>query len=398
VGNTILYHFISIGINANQSALLIKLGQVAYNSHCAHAPFLPVVTAGRSTPFALAFIDQLKQPIIMTYINHLNHFFYISKKDNRLSCTHFSMYIALFYIWNNHRFVNPFHITRDEVMNLSHIGSKSTYAKVLDELHCFGYIRHEKPKSKHWKSRITIVKLGQKGDESQLNLFELEGQKKKDAGAAIRQDTVPNLVHSQKEKSVHQLSQNYADTCPKIGLTGVPKVGPIIHRYIIEGVESERYSAHTPISPLKKNGFENSQTEAAGGGQNCNTSHVEKLLPVTLHSTSGQSTQTSNSSPTFSQVQEFFLSLKPGGSLNIIPSKWTAKEQGKEAAKFFSHYTAIGWKLGGTNPIVNWKAAARKWLINCAQHSQSTASAKDPFTGPPNYHVKTPPNDFNEPL
>lgn len=35
-----------------------------------------------------------------------------------------------------------------------------------------------------------------------------------------------------------------------------------------------------------------------------------------------------------------------------------------EAAKFFHHYEANGWKQGGKVPITNWLAAAQKWILN----------------------------------
>jgi hypothetical protein len=34
-----------------------------------------------------------------------------------------------------------------------------------------------------------------------------------------------------------------------------------------------------------------------------------------------------------------------------------------EAAKFFAHYQAVGWMLG-KSPMQDWKAAARKWMLN----------------------------------
>lgn len=41
-----------------------------------------------------------------------------------------------------------------------------------------------------------------------------------------------------------------------------------------------------------------------------------------------------------------------------------------EAAKFFHHYEANGWRQAGKVPITNWQAAARKWILNI--HSNQT--------------------------
>ena len=34
----------------------------------------------------------------------------------------------------------------------------------------------------------------------------------------------------------------------------------------------------------------------------------------------------------------------------------------KEAEKFFDHFEANGWKVGGKTPMKDWKAAARNWM------------------------------------
>lgn len=46
-----------------------------------------------------------------------------------------------------------------------------------------------------------------------------------------------------------------------------------------------------------------------------------------------------------------------------------------EAAKFFHHYEANGWKQGGRVPIVKWTEAARKWILNI-NHSQTLKNGK----------------------
>ncbi|WP_397445983.1 hypothetical protein [Polaribacter sp. R77954] len=76
----------------------------------------------------------------VNYIKHLKGIFYQFSKDNRLNSTHISLYIALFQIWNNNRFVQEFYINREEVMRFSKIGSKSTYHKCIKELTHWQYL------------------------------------------------------------------------------------------------------------------------------------------------------------------------------------------------------------------------------------------------------------------
>ena len=76
----------------------------------------------------------------MNYIKHLNGFFERVSGDGRLTAYHISLYLALFQLWNLSRFRNPFPISREELMQLSRIGSKNTYARCIKELDQWGYI------------------------------------------------------------------------------------------------------------------------------------------------------------------------------------------------------------------------------------------------------------------
>ncbi len=76
----------------------------------------------------------------INYIKHLNGVYIQFSKDNRLNPTHISLYVALFQLWNYNRFPSEFHISREEIMNLSKIGSTATYHKCIKELNHWKYI------------------------------------------------------------------------------------------------------------------------------------------------------------------------------------------------------------------------------------------------------------------
>ena len=76
----------------------------------------------------------------MNYIKHLTAYYHRMSEDHSLNATHVSLYMALFQFWNLNRFHNPMSIARDEVMQISKIGSKSTYHKCMQELHDKKYI------------------------------------------------------------------------------------------------------------------------------------------------------------------------------------------------------------------------------------------------------------------
>ncbi|ADY30206.1 hypothetical protein [Cellulophaga lytica] len=76
----------------------------------------------------------------VNYIKHLNAIFALFQKDSRLNPTHISLYLAFFQIWNHNRFRESFHVNREDVMQLSKIGSKSTYHRCTKQLHHYKYL------------------------------------------------------------------------------------------------------------------------------------------------------------------------------------------------------------------------------------------------------------------
>ena len=58
---------------------------------------------------------------------------------------------------------------------------------------------------------------------------------------------------------------------------------------------------------------------------------------------------------------------KPKNEIEVLDffkgNEWPALE-GK---KFFNHYHAIGWKIGGRLDIVNWHAAAGNWMLKAGE-------------------------------
>lgn len=96
----------------------------------------------------------------INYIKHLNGVFGRFSKDNRLNATHISLYVALFQIWNNNFFREVFYINREEVMEFSKIGSKSTYHRCIKELSHWGYIHYEPSHNPYKGSRIKLFDFG----------------------------------------------------------------------------------------------------------------------------------------------------------------------------------------------------------------------------------------------
>jgi hypothetical protein len=96
----------------------------------------------------------------VNYITHLNAVFFQFSKDSRLNPTHISLYMALFQLWNINRFKEKFFVVRDEVMQLSKIGSKSTYHRCIKELHHWKYVVYAPSHNPYRGSKIKMLKFG----------------------------------------------------------------------------------------------------------------------------------------------------------------------------------------------------------------------------------------------
>ena len=79
--------------------------------------------------------------------------------DERLSISHFSIYMALILLWYKNEMKNPFPMSRRNVMDLSHMHSIATYHKCLTQLQLYGYIQYYPSYSYYTRSTIYIENI-----------------------------------------------------------------------------------------------------------------------------------------------------------------------------------------------------------------------------------------------
>ena len=101
-----------------------------------------------------------KKEEAVNYILHLNGWLAKISEDSRMNTTHVSLYLTLFHLWNLSRFKNPFYITRMEVMNISKIGSKTTYSKCLKDLDQWEYIQYHPSNNPRVGSEVYMSNMG----------------------------------------------------------------------------------------------------------------------------------------------------------------------------------------------------------------------------------------------
>ena len=76
--------------------------------------------------------------------------------------------------------------------------------------------------------------------------------------------------------------------------------------------------------------------------------------------------------PSLQQVRDFFADGLTG---NYAGSVLNPQNREVEAEKFFYHYEANGWTLGGKVPMRNWKASCRSWVAKIPYFSRKVSKS-----------------------
>ena len=139
----------------------------------------------------------------VNYIKHLNTVFFQFSKDKRLNPTHISLYMALFQLWNINRFPEDFFINREEVMQLSKIGSKSTYHRCLKELNHWNYVVYFPSHNPYRGSKIKMLKFSTTFKQVEEHNSTKNGISTKQALVPIYKhiQTIENNINGENEKN-----------------------------------------------------------------------------------------------------------------------------------------------------------------------------------------------------
>ena len=73
---------------------------------------------------------------------------------------HFSLYEALFHLWNSERFPRQLRIERVILMQEARIGSKDTFSTALRELEAWGLLKYHPTRNSFEGSRVSMIELG----------------------------------------------------------------------------------------------------------------------------------------------------------------------------------------------------------------------------------------------
>lgn len=153
----------------------------------------------------------------VNYIKHLQSVVEHINNDNRLSPWHISLYHALFHCWNDNRLENPVSINRNELMQLSKIGSMNTYTKTLKELSDWEYLRYEPSKNRWVGSKVYMYRFDTSSDNSNDNTT-VKSIDKTDELPLITQvrPSLKSIKNSKENKGLKELKSKTSFALPEL--------------------------------------------------------------------------------------------------------------------------------------------------------------------------------------
>lgn len=144
---------------------------------------------------------------VVNFIKHLTAVMEHMAKDTRLNPSHISLYMALFYLWNVNYFRDSFFVNRDDVMQLSKIGSRTTYHRCIKELHHWSYFEYQPSHNSFHGSKIRMFNFcttaGQAVDLSQTKNWTSDGQALVSINKHIQ--TITNKKNNNKPSKIKNL-------------------------------------------------------------------------------------------------------------------------------------------------------------------------------------------------
>ena len=249
----------------------------------------------------------------MNYIQHLTGFFNKLSSDDRPNPTHVSLYIALFQQWNSNHFQNPISISRSCTMQMSKIGSQNTYHKCLNDLNCWGYLSY-RPSRNPTKG-------------SMVYLFSFDTSTCTDSIQASRNNDTSCI------QVVHKFSRKSDTSCIQV----------------LRSSKNNINNTNNKTNRERKKNAQNSNKNDQLFFSNDETIDPSKVSKKGKRKKVAPKKEKVFTAPSLEEALEFFKGQE-------YPDL--------EARKFFYHFQANGWKVGGKSPMKDWNAAAHNWMLN----------------------------------
>lgn len=254
---------------------------------------------------------------MVNYIHHIENTLVKFKDDQRITPWHISLYMSLFQIWNSVRFKDEINIRREELMEMSKIGSANTYSKCLKQLSDWNYINYIPSKSRFVSSKVHMYRFDTSSDTTP------------DTSCDTSCDTSPDTTSD--TSSVHLV---------RPFINNIKHIVNYNKQYkTIEG--SEKKSLPPPPKKIDNefSFFKNEESK--------NESHLPDDSENSIKKTTSSKKTKRFVPPELKDVIVFFKEKKSSS---------------QQAEMFFNHFESNGWMVGGRAKMKDWKAAARNWI------------------------------------
>lgn len=198
----------------------------------------------------------------VNYIHHLRTFYEHVREMDCLQANDISLYMALFQIWNANQFNNPFPVRRDEMLQLSKIGSANTYSKCLKNLDLLHFIAYRPSSKRYAPSLISIYPLERRSRPLCIK-NDTHGKIKNDTHTDIKVDTHNRLKSNTRRISILRRLNKQIKLNRKESQTGHPhtkKMNDTFKVPSIEEVKAYFLAAAQPEKEGRKFYFHNKAT------------------------------------------------------------------------------------------------------------------------------------------
>jgi hypothetical protein len=78
----------------------------------------------------------------VNYIKHFTAAIRFFQHEKNTTPTHIALYVALFTVWNENRFKNPFYVTKERLLKISAIKSRTTFYSAIKKLQLLNLVAY----------------------------------------------------------------------------------------------------------------------------------------------------------------------------------------------------------------------------------------------------------------
>ena len=310
----------------------------------------------------------------MNYIRHLSGFFNRLAKDQRMTPYHISLYFALFQQWNEGRFADQFVISRNEMMQLSRIGSANTYARCIKELADWGYINYIASSNIHSGSRVCCIRFDtarSTGTDTGIKNDITSDTGRDTAGSTGTSGNTGNDTASDTASDTGIAANTENDTGRSTGTNENDSADLKTDTGCDTGTDTLFINNTNSLNKKKRQSEKKPKVDFVEKEKNPERKETEN---------SGNLPDEKFRVPDLTVVEQFF-------EQNRFPHS--------EAQKFYAHYQSSGWKTGDMKKILSWQAVARKWIENTQIFRTDERESNQVRTGKLSVTVN---KNYNEPL